>query len=983
MEKKMEQIKQELFSLQQRIKELEQENQLLKELLERNNIPLPQRNQSVKPETITRVHVLFFYRMFKGRKDVFSRRSVNRDGKAGYYPVCDNFWKYGLCPKRDRKKVRCRDCANQQYTPLRQKDLIAHLTGEKENCSDVVGIYPMLADETCNFLVFDFDHHGKDDAADPADEPDWREEVNALRRICAQNEIPALVERSRSGHGAHVWLFFEESIPAAAARRFGAALLTKGAELVNQADFRSYDRMLPAQDHLPEGGLGNLIALPLQGRALQQGNSAFIDENWAAYPDQWSVLRQVKKLSRELIEEKTKEWSKHGGVLGPLVSEPSQEQAGTGSVNETEPWKKQQWTFYREDASDALHLVYANRVYVRKENLKPRLQNQIRRLAAFNNPDFYKKQAMGFQVTGISRIIYCAYDTEEYICLPRGCLSKLLVEAGRAGIALTIDDQRQRGETIDVAFQGDLYPEQQTAALRMLEHDNGILAAATAFGKTAVGAYLIAQRKVNTLILVHNREIMKNWVEDLLKFLEIREEPPTYATATGRVKKRKSVIGTLYAGHDSMTGIIDVAMIGSLGKKGETDQRVKGYGMVLMDECHHSGAQTAANVIAESTARFVYGLTATPKRDDGREQQVYFQFGPVRYRFTARDKAALQGVDHFVYPRFTRLVNVSDHDWKLQEAYRALVSSDVRNQQIVRDAIQCIENGRTPLILTKFKEHAAILVGMLEEHVQNLFLLQGGRSTKERDQIREKLRSVPGSEAVAIVATGQYIGEGFNFPRLDTLLLTTPVSWEGVVEQYVGRLHRDYSGKRNTAIYDYVDSHIRVLETMYRKRMRTYKKIGYEICSGTVGTRPEEAGSVFDGTTYLTSYEQDLCSCQREILICSPGVNRAKVRRLLQRTQLQQEQGVQVIVWTLSPEQYPKNRIERTEKLLVELREGGVAVRTFQRLHEHFAVLDRELVWYGSVNLLSREKEEDSLLRIASREIAEELLVRGADVIKP
>lgn len=877
----MEHMKWDISNLQQRIRDLELENQCLKELLKQNHIPLPDEGQSVKPEAITRDHVLFFYRLFKGRKDVFSRRSVNRDGKAGYYPVCGNFWRNGICPKRDRKKVKCRDCVNQQYMPLRQKDLYAHLVGEKENCSDVIGVYPTLADETCNFLVFDFDHHGKDDSIDISEESDWRRDVDALRRICLQNGIPALVERSRSGRGAHVWLFFEEAIPAYVARRFGSALLTKGAESVSQRDFRSYDRMLPAQDHLPEGGLGNLIALPLQGRALQQGNSAFIDEKWVAYPDQWDTLRKVKRISKKFVEEKTKEWSQRSGVLGQLVDNASQEQKSTQPANENEPWKKQHWEFRQEDAKDGMYLVYANRVYIRKDNLLPRLQNQIRRLAAFSNPDFYKKQAMGFQVTGIPRIIYCAYDTEEFICLPRGCMNKLLAEAERAGITTSIDDRREKGKNIDVSFQGELYPEQKTAALQMLEHENGILAAATAFGKTAVGAYLIAQRKVNTLILVHNREIMKNWAEDIQKFLNIQGEPPIYTTAGGRKKRRKSPIGTLYAGHDSMTGIIDVAMIGSLGKKGEIDQRVKEYGMVLMDECHHSGAQTAANVIAESTAQFVYGLTATPRRDDGREQQVYFQFGPVRYRFTARDKAALQGVDHYVYPRFTRLVNISDHDWKLQEAYRALIESEARNQQIVCDAIECIESGRTPLILTKFKEHASILKRMLENNVQNLFLLQGGRSTKERNQIRESLRAVPESETVAIVATGQYIGEGFNYPRLDTLLLTTPVSWEGVVEQYVGRLHRDYSGKSNTIIYDYVDSHIRVLEKMYHKRLKTYRRIGYEICSNLAPAEWENAESVFDSKTYLSIYEQDVTATKGNILISSPGLNRRKVERLM------------------------------------------------------------------------------------------------------
>lgn len=291
-----------------------------------------------------------------------------------------------------------------------------HLIGSKEDCSDVIGLYPMLQDETCNFLVFDFDNHDDkskvDDFANTDDE--WIDEVNAMRSICQLNDVNVLVERSRSGKGAHIWLFFEEPIPAVTARKFGTALLTKGAELVNQKNFKSYDRMIPTQDHMPEGGLGNLIALPLQGQALKSGNSAFIDENWNAYPDQWKVLKSTSRISKAFIDEKINEWSADG-LLGMLAEDMS----GTLEKSDngiSKPWEKKRKNFELMDVDGVLDITLANQIYIDTGNVKPRLQNQIRRLAAFSNPEYYKNQAMGFGTRGKARIISCSRDIEQYLC---------------------------------------------------------------------------------------------------------------------------------------------------------------------------------------------------------------------------------------------------------------------------------------------------------------------------------------------------------------------------------------------------------------------------------------------------------------------------------------------------------------------------------------------------------------------------------------
>ena len=588
-------------------------------------------------------------------------------------------------------------------------------------------------------------------------------------------------------------------------------------------NFMYYDRMLPAQDHIPintktgKPGLGNLVALPLQGQALKYGNSAFIDENWNAYPNQWDCLKEVKKLSSGIVEERIKEWSAEG-ILGVLSNE---FEANSESSNDTKPWDKAKHPLHKEDVSSAVEIVIADKVYINTKNMKPRMQNALRRMAAFSNPDFYKKAAMGLSTKGIPRIVFCGYDDSGYICIPRALLDSVVDRFNEVDIPFSLTDNRCTGTPLDVSFNGTLYEEQMRGASTILEHDNGILAATTSFGKTVVGAYMIAQRKTNTLILVHNTEIQKNWIDDLTKFLDINAELPEYKTKTGRVKKRKSVIGKLYAGHNSMTGIIDVAIFSSLGKGDDINPIIEQYGMVIMDECHHGAAQTVEDVIGLAKAKYVYGLTATPKREDGLEKKVFMQFGPIRFRYTAKERAEKQGIDHFVYPRFTRLVSASD--LKVTEANRAVIECDSRNEQIIEDVEKCVQNGRTPLVLTKYKEHADLLYQRLQGKADHIYLLQGGGSRKAKDEMRLQMRSVPDEESVILVAIDKYIGEGFNYPRLDTMMLTMPAAAEGNIEQFAGRLHRDYETKTEVIIYDYVDSHIRVLEKMYHKRLRTYR----------------------------------------------------------------------------------------------------------------------------------------------------------------
>ena len=958
------------------IARLELEIQYLKRLLDEYGIPYDyeayvetdKREEPVEIEfpVLTVDHAIQFYSYFRGRKDVY----VKRNAKKGYYTQCNNFWKAGICPKKSGESVKCQECPAKDYKELKIPIILEHLKGMKEDCSDVIGLYPLFPDGTCWFLVFDFDNHDED----AAPSKDWEQEVDALRKICLSVGIDALVERSRSGRGAHVWIFFSEAIQAAKVRRFGEALLAKGAESVCLKSFRYYDRMMPMQDSLPEGKLGNLIALPLQGQALSKGNSAFVDEYWRPYIDQWSKLLHTRRLSEAEVDAYMKSWCPEGNTMLMFQSDKVDEQEDNSLLLFGISTKPSVRYFKNDDVTGTIKIILSDGIYIDKRNLKPRLQNAIRRLSAYSNPKFFQNLALGFSTRETPRIVYDGYDEGNYIVLPRGCFEELKNHLSDAEIPYEIVDKRQAGRLIDVSFNGELYPEQKVAAERLLSYDMGMLAAATAFGKTVIGANLIARRKVNTLVLVHTVEIMNNWVRDLERFLTINEELPTYTTPKGRVKQRDSVIGTFSSQKRAATGIIDIAMIGSLGKEDDINPMVRDYGMIIVDECHHAAAVTFENVLRASAAKYVYGMSATVKRGDKQERKLLMQLGPIRYRYTAKERAIKQGIGHYVFPRFTRMVDLSPSDDRhISELYRMIVDSELRNMQIVADAVDCVKKGRTPVVMTKYREHAENLYGLLQGAANHVFLLQGGKSMKERAELREKMAAVSRDESMILVATGQYIGEGFNYPRLDTMLLAMPISFEGNVEQYAGRLNRDYEGKKDVIIFDYIDQHIPVLERMYHRRLRTYKKIGFDVCSEVVD-KQEVCNSIFDSLGYWTVFENDIISAAKSIVISSPFLSLRKVEWIVDRFRTLQKRGVTITVFSLRPEEYPEDGREFHAELLGWLASVGIYVKTQNHCHERYAVIDQSLVWYGSMNLLSRGREDDSLMRIVSPEIAAELL---------
>jgi superfamily II DNA or RNA helicase len=745
--------------------------------------------------------IRLFHSLFRGRQDVYARRFESRKtGKSGYQPDCSNEWRSGICQK---PQIKCNRCDHRQFIPLSESVIQKHLMGrdpaDREGKDFTLGIYPLLLDETCWFLAVDFD------------KSTWQKDAHAFRETCALRGVPASLERSRSGNGAHIWIFFSEQVPARLARNLGSLLLTETMERRPEISLTSYDRFFPNQDTMPEKGFGNLIALPLQRKPRTKGNAVFLDENLIPYPDQWSYLSSVNRLSLNELEQLVHTLSVSRQELGPHSS--------FADLKDEVPWEKKSFRDWKELKVQGplpanLNFVLADRLYIPKQGLSPTLHNRLIRLAAFPNPEFQRAQAMRLSTFGKPRIVCCAEDLPEYIALPRGCLEELQEILQTLGVAAVLDDKRNRGTSVEAQLHGNLNEFQTGATEALLKHEAGVLVAPTAFGKTVVAAWLIAHRKVNTLVLVHRRQLMDQWIRRLNEFL----------------KPQPGTIGHIGAGKKSETGLIDVAILQSLIREHEINPIVQQYGQIIVDECHHISAPIFEQIARAAKARYIVGFSATVERKDGHHPIIFMQCGPVRHRVSI---AGLQASDQmtrtvqvrrtgFLLPNaLAQLKSLTIHD-----VYECLVHDERRNKVIVNDILSCLEEGRSPLLLTERRSHLEYFIQTLTPLVPNLIVLSGGMGQKQRKEALSKLQN-KGSRL--LLATGRYLGEGFDDDRLDTMFLAMPISWKGTLAQYAGRLNRVRPGKTELTIYDYADLDVPMLKGMFQRRVLGYKQLGYSI----------------------------------------------------------------------------------------------------------------------------------------------------------
>ena len=753
--------------------------------------------------------VALFAGLFRGREDVFPLRWENKArGRSGWAPRCSNEWVRGVCAK---PRVKCAECLSQAFLTPVKKELLAHLQGRQ-----VMGVYPLLVDDTCWLLAIDLDGGT------------WRGDVAALRETCGELGVLPAVERSRSGEGAHVWFFFSAPVSAVLARRFGLMILTDAMSRCSTLGMASYDRLFPSQDTLPKGGFGNLIALPLQHGPRQQGNSLFLDERLEPYEDQWSYLDALPRIEPDRLEDLVARVNTDGRVLGV---------AGEAVDSET-PWRAPRSLADRLAATpmpDVVSATIAQCVYVCSDGLPPALVDAMRRLATFSNPLFLERQRLRFSTARTPRVITCFEQQGRFLVLPRGSLLPLKELLDGLGVRLELTDERIDGAELDVRFTGELTDAQAEAAREMLTHELGVLCAPPGIGKTVIAAHLIAARRRSTLVMVHSRPLLEQWIQRMSQFLDLES----------------TQIGVIGAGRSKPTGRLDVATVQSLARRKKLEELLAGYGHVVVDECHHVPAVTAERVLRCASARCVTGLTATPYRRDGHHPIIAMQCGPIRHEIDRRAASAREELCLRIVRRETTFdPAVLPTDAGIQEIYGALAVDERRNEIIVRDALQVTAEGRSPIILTERREHLQRLAARLRDHVPALIELHGEMRPSARRAAVEELATTSGQTPRVVIATGRYIGEGFDDPRLDTLLLAMPIAWKGTVVQYAGRLHRPHPGKHEARVYDYVDTELPVLRRMFAKRLKTYHALGYTLAEARAAssraTRPAVSGPDVD-----------------------------------------------------------------------------------------------------------------------------------------
>lgn len=773
----MDSLEQKLQRVLKECESLKEENHKLKETLRLNNIPInmkkPQWGSVKSREQILKDRIKIFRSLFKGRTDVFAIRWEYQDGKSGYSPA------------RERKKPNKESYQDRELIPLTNQVIYDHLIGKK-----TIGIYPMLKDETCWFLAVDFDKEN------------WKDDASAFMETCKEFSVSASVEISRSGNGCHVWIFFQDAILAKTARKLGNFLLTRTLEKRYQTGIDSYDRLFPNQDTLPKGGFGNLIALPLQHQPREKGNSVFVDADFNVFPDQWNYLGNIKKITNNEVDNLIRKYYRNQTV----------------SIVRNNP------ETYEVKMPDKINIINKNGIYVPKNGLPSKLVSQLQQLAAFNNPEFYKAQARRLSTYKFPRKIDCTEEDQDYLILPRGCLEAIKNLFEKSEIELIVNDQSNKGKEINVSFEGQLRPQQEEAVMNLLKHSCGVLSATTGFGKTVVAASLISKRNVNTLVIVHRKQLINQWKGRLSAFFNMEG----------------SEIGQVGGGKNTAKGKVDIATIQSLNHNGVVKKLVTQYGQIIVDECHHISAFSFEKVLKKAEARYVYGLTATPTRKDGLHQIMTMQCGPIRFKVSAKTQAKVRPFEHILVPRYTTFKTREDGQIDIKNMYSELIKNNERNDMIFNDVLKELDNGSCPIILTERIDHVKELESRFKGFAKNIIVLTGGMRKKEEQTRLKKLEAIPDDQERLVIATGKYIGEGFDNARLDTMFLAMPISWKGTLQQYVGRLHRLHDNKNVVKVYDYVDHQDPVIKKMFEKRLKGYNSLGYKLKE--LGSKTDNGG---------------------------------------------------------------------------------------------------------------------------------------------
>jgi superfamily II DNA or RNA helicase len=698
--------------------------------------------------------------LFRGRDDVYALRWESaRTGKSGYAPATAEGW------NRNGPKT---------YLPMSDEAIARHLRGRES-----IGVYPLLADDTCWFLACDLDG------------ATWRLDALALLEACDEYGVPAALERSRSGTGGHVWVFFTAPVAASAARQLGALLLRAAMRRRRELDLASYDRLFPNQDFLPAKGFGNLIALPLQGRCRAVGTSVFLDpatlEPW---PDQWAFLNSLARVAPERVER--------------LLTRREEIAVGAAALS------PQRTLLPDERLPAEVRCTIGADLAIARADLPSSLLAEHKHLASLHNPLFYERQRLRLSTHQTPRLIRCYEEDLTHLHLPRGVLRQVEDAVANAGSRLVTDDRRPTHTRLPLEFRGELTPLQANAAVAMLTHDNGVLVAPPGTGKTVIACALIAERKLPTLILAHSKPLLEQWRAQLTTLLDLPSKQ----------------IGQKGGGRRKLTGVVDLAMVQSLKAIDDLDAFFSSYGLIVIDECHHLPAFSFEAAVRHASARHFLGLTATPYRRDGLQEIVTMQCGPIRHRIASGESPAGE-ISLELIVRETRLAFANAAEQPIQEAFRLLVEDQRRIALVCDDVLAAVAEGRRCLVLSQWKQHCHALAERLQSREISPLILEGGLGKRARAAIFAQIESTPRGDPLVVIATGQYLGEGFDCPQLDTLFLAFPISFKGRLVQYTGRLMRAHEGKATIRVYDYADVRVPVLRAMHARRLTTYKTLGF------------------------------------------------------------------------------------------------------------------------------------------------------------
>lgn len=888
-----------------------------------------------------------FKSLFSGRQDVFALRWFNpKSNKSGYSPVCGNKWLSGKC---DLKKYSCATCPYKLPVALTDNYIYSHLAGKDEFCRDVIGLYPLIDGNLCKFLAMDFDSHAtKNQLA-------WKDDILAVHKTYSDFGINSYIEISRSGHGGHLWIFFEENISTRLARNLGTEIIKAAMQKRHSIPFESFDRFFPNQDEIPKGGYGNLIALPLQGRAVKEGHSVFVNESFIPYEDQWAFLSSVQKISERLVRKTINEIEKSL----PDFVEKDESENETKKINTTIISQENKESLNQSDFSDTVRIVLSNCVQISKKGSSEKALGVLRRTAVFLNPEYFKNLRMHLPLYNIPRYIDCSKENDDYLLLPRGNLPKVIEKLEEANAKYEITDKRETGQKIDFQFTGKLYDEQKGALKALLKEDVGILSAGTGFGKTVVASALIAERNVNTLILVQSHALLEQWKKAIKQFLDITP-------------------GTIAAGKNKSTGIVDIAIVNSLIEKGSDELRPRSYkyGMLIVDECHHVSAFSTENLVASFKAKYVYGLTATPIRRDGHQKIIFYQCGSVLYSTTTKQMNAAQDFAHYFIPRFSSFHYVPEltesKNPSINQYYEKLISNSTRNELIITDVKNAVKDGRTPLILSERIEHLNILYEKLSDSAQNVIFITGRGTQKQKNETLEKLKAVPADESLIILATGKYAGEGFDYPRIDTLMLAMPFSWKGTLAQYCGRLHRNFAGKNEVQIFDYVDYRIPVFDRMYQNRLKGYKHLGYSIKQNiSENTEIQTESKFYSAEDYKSDFQKDILSAASKIIISVPYLSKSDVQNFVLSSTSLLVKGVSIQIIVRRQEDEAKRK--KSEPCIEMFENIGIRVIEQENISQKITIIDEKIIWYGNINFLGYTENEECCMRIVDNKIASEI----------